>query len=159
MEADGLIRRHRSIDPEYMHLIVREYPLWTLMVGDNQNYVGRMIIWLVREGTMQRKSQLTEAELLELAHVEREAEHALDRLFKPGHINYAWLGNLFHMHGGHGHEHIIPRYPFPVRYRERNYIDSRWGHDYHVPGDKYVPTPRHLCLLRDDIISALPPER
>ncbi len=148
--------KFRSIDPEYQYLIVREYPLWTLMVGDNQNYLGRMIIWLVREGDMQRKSGLTNDELIGLRRVELQAECALKKLFDPGHINYAWLGNRFVLHGGHGHEHLIPRYSKPVTYRARTYTDTRWGNDYHVAGDRYVPPRSELIALRDDIIRALP---
>lgn len=148
--------KYRSIDAEYVDLIIREYENWTLMVHDNQNYLGKMIVWRVRPGHMQRFTDLTPAELMELQLVCRHAEFALYHLFRPDHMNNEMLGNLFHLHGGHAHLHITPRYAKPVLYRGREYIDLRWGRHPHIEGDKYFPTRAELHALRDDIKHRLP---
>jgi diadenosine tetraphosphate (Ap4A) HIT family hydrolase len=142
---------YRSIHPEFVPLIIREYEHWTLLVSDNQNYPGRMVIWLLRPGNMQRFSELTPDEAVELTKVCRHAEFSLAHLFKPAHINYEWQGNLFHLHGGHGHMHLIPRYTFPIRYRGKQYFDTRWGRHPHVDNNKYLPPQVELIALRDDL--------
>ncbi len=147
-------KKYRSIDSEYIHTIVREYERWTLMVSDNQNYLGRMVIWLMREGTMQLYSSLSNAELLELQQVIRDAEFGLHALWAPDHMNYAWLGNLFHEHGGHGHMHLIPRYRKSRWYRGRAYEDKRWGQNF-SPCDAYKPDTVTLHAMRDDLKKAL----
>ncbi len=147
-------QNYRSIHPDFVPQIVREYTHWTLLVSENQNYLGRMIVWLVREGTFQRLSQVSDEEAVELMQVLRETERALHELVQPDHMNYAWLGNLFHLHGGHGHMHMIPRYARSRFYRGRSYPDKRWGHDYHLPDDRYVPPQAVLYGLRDDMKKA-----
>ncbi len=155
VESDGIARPYRSIDPVYTHLILREYEYFTLMLSDNQNFLGRMVIWLVRPGTMQRRSQLSSGEVIELQRIEQHAEAALDRLWKPDHINYAWLGNLFHLHGGHGHEHIVPRYKMWREFDGVRHVDGQWGKNF-SPKSAVYPEEKTIALLCDVIKAALP---
>lgn len=151
-----VVEKYRSIDPEYVPLIVAELDHWTVLVSDNQNYLGRMVVWGLREGEMQRYSHLSVDELVELGIALRKTEAALHALFQPDHMNYAWLGNRFDLHGGHGHMHLIPRYIDARYYRLRPYHDKRWGLDYHVVGDRYVPPRETLLGLRDDMKRVFP---
>jgi diadenosine tetraphosphate (Ap4A) HIT family hydrolase len=50
-------------------------------------------------------------------------------------MNYAWLGNLFHEHGGHGHMHVIPRYAVVREFLGAEFKDERYGDNY-VPYQK-----------------------
>jgi diadenosine tetraphosphate (Ap4A) HIT family hydrolase len=146
--------KYRSIDPEYVPQIIKEYTHWTLSIHENQYYLGRCYIWRVSEGGMQRLSEITPEELLELQEVLKEFEVALKKLWQPDHMNYAWLGNLFHQHGGHGHMHVIPRYKASRTFEGRVYTDERWGKNY-------SPTPSHdldeatLFRIRDAIKEAI----
>jgi len=124
----------------YAQFDIKRYAHWTLRVNENQAYLGRAIIWLKREGDMQRLSSLTEEERKELwDKVLPEYEAALQELFKPDHMNYTWLGNLFHEHKGHGHMHLIPRYVSPREFEGMVFTDENWGHHYKIGEKKDVP--------------------
>ena len=58
--------RYRSIDEPYIPLIIREYDYWTLMIHEDQRYLGRCVIWQVREGCLQDICDLTEEEVKEV---------------------------------------------------------------------------------------------
>lgn len=136
-------------------LVLKEFPLWTLYLHSNQYYLGRAYAWLTREGVMQRLSQLTAAERLELfTAVMPTYETALEYLWRPDHINYAWLGNEIHVHQGHGHMHIIPRYEKPVRFGRVRFVDEQWGKHY-KPYPQQNFSDEFLSTIRDTIRAAL----
>lgn len=127
--------RH-TIEPKYQKTIIKEYEHWTLLLHDNPGpYLGRAVVWLARAGGMQRFSDLAPHESLELTRILKEYEHALHAVWKPDHMNYAWLGNLFHEHGGHGHMHVIPRYAVVREFLGAEFKDERYGDNY-VPYQK-----------------------
>jgi len=146
--------KYRSIDPEYVSQIIKEYTHWTLSIHDNQHYLGRCYIWRVREGGMQRLSGITTEELLELHVVLKELEAALKELWQPDHMNYAWLGNFFQLHDGHGHMHVIPRYKTPRTFDGRIHTDERWGKNY-SPTSPYELDEEALFRIRDAIKEAI----
>lgn len=129
---------YRSIDPEYIPQIIKEYTYWTLSLNADQHYLGRAYAWLVREGGMQRFSEITDEEMAELRIVMREYEAAMTKLWQPDFMNYAWLANLFDAHGGHGHLHLIPRYKTPRTFEGAEFVDGRWGKNY-TPSDEFKP--------------------
>jgi diadenosine tetraphosphate (Ap4A) HIT family hydrolase len=145
---------YRSIDPAYVHQIIREYEHWTLSIHEDQRYLGRCYAWLVREGEMQRFSQLSADELRELHAICKQLEAAWELLWKPDHVNYCMLGNYVHLHAGHGHMHLIPRYKEPREFNGRTYTDDRWGKNY-APATRYVPEATELLAIRDAIKDAL----
>jgi diadenosine tetraphosphate (Ap4A) HIT family hydrolase len=115
----------------YEQFNIKQYTHWTLRVEDSQRYLGQAVAWLERPGDMQRLSSLTEAERNELwSAVFPEYETAIAKLWQPDHINYAWLGNAFSLHNGHGHMHIIPRYKNPRKFENLVFEDGRWGENY-----------------------------
>jgi diadenosine tetraphosphate (Ap4A) HIT family hydrolase len=72
-------------DPEYYEqFVVKEYKYWTLFVNQYQTYLGKAVVWLRREGDMQRLSSLNAEEREELfENILPEYEAALEKIFKP----------------------------------------------------------------------------
>ena len=140
-----------SYSAQYEQFVLKKYQHFTLFLHDDQHYLGRAYAWLVREGEMQRFSQLTRGELIELAMIAKEYEKVLEILWHPDHMNYAWLGNFFHEHKGHGHMHFIPRYKLSRSYAGITFTDGRWGRNY--PGSPALKLEKgKLFAIRDAII-------
>mgnify|MGYP001609300747 CR=1 FL=1 len=98
---------------------------------------------------MQRLSDLTREELYELMiFVLPPYEKAIDHLWRPDHMNYAWLGNESHVHQGHGHMHLIPRYKHPVLFAGLEFHDDQWGKNY-APYPKLGLPQSTLFMIRD----------
>ncbi|HVY72693.1 MAG TPA: hypothetical protein VG984_01415 [Candidatus Paceibacterota bacterium] len=137
-------------DPSfYEQFVVKRYQHWTLLVEEKQRYLGQAVIWLEREGDMQRLSSLSEDERAELwSAVLPEYESAVQKLWQPDHMNYAWLGNLFLSHKGHGHMHVIPRYATSRTFNSVGFKDTRWGQNY-VPYESQEQTIEMAHAVRD----------
>jgi diadenosine tetraphosphate (Ap4A) HIT family hydrolase len=145
----------RNGDPQYAQFDIKHYTHWTLRTGDKQRHLGQALIWLERDGDMQRLSSLTEAERSELWNVVLpEYEAAVQSLWQPDHMNYTWLGNDFHLHSGHGHLHLIPRYKTPRNFAGREFIDDRWGQNY-VPSTQKPAPIAVVHAVRDALISQM----
>lgn len=142
--------KYRSLDPQYEQWIVKEYKYWTIVLNEDQRYLGRCYIWLVREGGMQRFSQISDEENAELRIVMREYEAALQEIWDPDFMNYAWLANLFNEHSGHGHIHLIPRYKESRSFAGVDFIDGRWGKNF-TPCEEFRPTQEVLLQIRDGL--------
>ena len=142
--------RH-SIAPEYEWSILKEYKYWTLLLHEKPSpFLGKAVVWLAREGDMQRYSELTLDELKELQIVLKEYEAALERLWKPDHMNSMWLGNLFHEHGGHGHMHVFPRYKTSREFDGVEFVDKRYG-QFHKPYEEPTFSREQMEKVRDVI--------
>lgn len=117
---------------KYAWLQIEETPYWSLGLHEDQAYIGRAVAWLKRPGTMQRLSDLTLGEWADLSVLMKRYEHAMEIRFQPDHWNYAWLGNFFSEHGGHGHMHLISRYKMErtIQYDGHTFTDTRWGQNY-----------------------------
>lgn len=148
------MEKYRSIDPEYIPLIVKEFRYWTLSINREQRYLGRAYAWLVREGGMQRFSEITDEEMTELRVLMKEYESAVAKLFAPDFMNYCWLANLFAQHGGHGHMHFIPRYKEPRTFAGIEFVDGRWGKNF-TPYEEYEPPEDILFAIRDALRAEL----
>ncbi len=121
----------RFSEPQYDKFILKEYSHWTLFLHDNQSYLGRAYVWLARESRREKLSAISIDERDELWIILSNYEKALDAIWGPAHMNYAWLGNLFAEHGGHGHMHIIPRYAVgPIQFNGELFVDQDWGKMY-----------------------------
>ncbi len=139
------------IAPEFEWSILKEYTYWTLLLAEKPTpFLGKAVVWLAREGEMQRYSSITPYELVELQLVLKAYEGALERLWKPDHMNYMWMGNLFHEHGGHGHMHVFPRYKEPREFAGTKFIDTRWG-KFHKPHETPEFSRAQMGLVRDAI--------
>lgn len=131
---------------------IKRYRFWTVYVAENQQYLGRAVIWLTREGDMQRLSSLTSEERAELWDIVLpEYESAVAKLWAPDHMNYAWLGNYFPAHKGHGHMHVIPRYASSRVFQGNTFVDAEWGNMYgRTPGD----SPKEVVVAVRDALRA-----
>jgi diadenosine tetraphosphate (Ap4A) HIT family hydrolase len=89
-----------------------------------------------------------------LGFVMREYENAMQKLWNPDFMNYAWLANLFIEHGGHGHLHLIPRYEQARRFENVEFIDGRWSKNY-VPYEEFKPEEKLLLGIRDALRQAI----
>ena len=84
----------------------------SLYLPKNQTYRGHCILVLdLRHAS--RPDQLTRAEWRSLCDDLYVAQHAIERVVRPDHMNVASLGNAM----PHLHWHIVPRYEH----------DPRWG--------------------------------
>jgi len=131
-------------------LLLQEYQRWRLYLHQDQCYLGRAYLWLKRPGTMQRFSLLETRDWGEMRKIMLAYELVLGELWKPGHMNYAWLGNDFATHEGHGHMHLIPRYVSPIEFAGATFVDGRWGKNY-APYRKQVESDPMLFKIRDAI--------
>ena len=138
-------------DSEFERLKLKGYLHWTLYLNANQSYLGSAYAWLNRPGEMQRLSQLMWFEMDELfEHVLPQYEKALERFSGPDHVNYAWLGNNFEQHGGHGHMHLVPRYETERRFVGLAFFDVRWGKNY-APRSEWQGSEEVLLKIRDGL--------
>lgn len=142
--------KYRSLDDPYAKWIIKEYTHWTLMLNDDQRYLGRTYAWLLREGEMQRFSEITDEEASELRVVMQENETALRKLWDPDFMNYAWLANFFHLHKGHGHIHFVPRYKDSRTFADVEFVDGRWGNNF-SPYEKFPVAEDVLLKIRDEM--------
>lgn len=147
----------------YNELVLKEYPCWTLYLHTDQYFLGRAYAWLEGDGELQRLSKLTPFERNYLWNqVLPSYESALAKLWRPDHINYAWLGNLIDQHGGHGHLHLIPRYQSSTSSRYANvrmfaghqFADDQWGRNY-APHPALALPDTALLEIRDALRAKL----
>lgn len=104
---------------------------------------------------MQRLSSLNQDERAELWNVVLpEYEMAMQQLWQPDHMNYTWLGNFFHLHKGHGHLHLIPRYKDPRIFNRMDFSDTRWGSNY-VPYPQDAAPMNIILAIRDALIEQM----
>ena len=143
-----------GISAEYEPYVLKGYQYGTLVLHTDQRYLGRAYWWLSRKGTMQRFSNLWAGELVELQLVLQRYELALEQLWSPHHMNYAWLGNFFHKHEGHGHMHIIPRYHEPREFVGVQFVDENWGLNY-TPYKGFPLPDEKLFLICDALRDTL----
>ncbi len=137
----------------YEQFKIKGYKYFNLFIHENQSYLGRSFVWLLREGEMQRLSDLSKEEREELfVNIIPELEQVLRKLWQPDHINYAWLGNHFHTHKGHGHLHIIPRYKSLRKFNTIQFTDERWGENY-APAPKSPISKEFVLSIKEAMIT------
>lgn len=78
----------------------------------------------------------------------REYEAALEKVTQPDFMNYSWLANFFHAHGGHGHIHFLPRYKNTRVFAGITFSDGRWGKNA-WPSEPFKLEEQILFQLRD----------
>lgn len=121
---------------------------WTVVLNDDQGYLGRCYFALNRH----------ETDLTNLSAAERDAlwahfsaiKEALNWVWEPDHYNYVFLMNLEpHLHG-----HIIPRYAAPRSFDGIDFIDGALGKHYDI-ANVQVPPAETLSRIANEIRSAL----
>lgn len=94
---------------------------WSLYLNDNQNLLGKAMLALNRH--CESVLELTGDEWIQLRVGVQEAEHALERLFRPDHYNPMFLMNL----DRHVHLHLVPRYATVRTYAGQDFQDRDFG--------------------------------
>jgi diadenosine tetraphosphate (Ap4A) HIT family hydrolase len=102
---------------------IKVYQHWILTVSFRQHTLGCLIVMAKRE--VERISELSDPELLELRQVMRDLETALNRAsdFQPDRFNYLQLGNALHQL----HFHCIPRYQTIRHFAGQEWVDTTFG--------------------------------
>jgi diadenosine tetraphosphate (Ap4A) HIT family hydrolase len=94
---------------------------WSLYINHNQNLVGKVMIVLNRH--CESVLELTADEWSQLRDEVREAQLALDRMFRPDRYNLMFLMNLV----PHVHLHVVPRYRTARTYAGEVFGDPDFG--------------------------------
>lgn len=117
---------NRIWDPngKYADAVIKEYKYWVVEVSFRQHTLGCFIIFAKRN--IEKISELTTEELIELKNVMNETENSLTNAseFNPDRFNYLQMGNALH----HLHFHGVPRYETNRRFLEKEWIDESFGH-------------------------------
>jgi diadenosine tetraphosphate (Ap4A) HIT family hydrolase len=75
---------------------------------------------------------------------------ALDRLFQPDQLNFAFLMNQ----DAQVHLHVVPRYASPRQWHDREFADAHWGSAF---GDEQRALDRgQLKMMAEEIRAQLP---
>lgn len=143
-----------GVAPQYEKFIIREYQYWTLLLHEDQRYLGRSYAWLRRPGEMQSFFELYPRERDELDRIGAAYESATRKLWQPDLWNDPWLGNEVKSHSGHGHMHLIPRYKEKRIFAGITFFDGRWGRNY-APHAPHKPSEKVLFKIRDAVRDAL----
>ncbi|HYD93061.1 MAG TPA: hypothetical protein VEB18_01215 [Candidatus Paceibacterota bacterium] len=142
---------HRELldSSKFRHLVICEYGPWRLYLAADQRYLGRAYAWLAaRHEDFHRLEDLYTEESEKLQDLMARYSAAVKTLWGSDFVNYAWLGNEFHLHRGHGHMHLIPRYEAAPEFGGRAFPDYRFGKNY-APYEKYEPPEELLFAIRD----------
>jgi diadenosine tetraphosphate (Ap4A) HIT family hydrolase len=136
---------------EYARLTIREYEYWVVHINENQNYLGRSVIWCKRESARDLADAIPE-EQKELFIVLADLKRTLAAAFAPDWFNYAFLGNAVH----HLHCHFIPRYAKPRTFEGLLFEDKHWGDYFESASDKpFTVAPEVLLAIQSEIRRAL----
>lgn len=105
---------------------VCSWSFWQVIMNRNQDYLGKVMLVLVRHET--DITSLTEAEQAEFWQLLTVVRGALSTLFQPDHFNYAFL-----MNGDrHVHFHVIPRYATDREFAGLIFTDGQLGEHYQL---------------------------
>jgi len=91
----------------------------------NQSYLGRCVVWAVRDGDVDMM-EMTEGEKEEFFALGKALKEALITAFGACRINYSNLQNTEH----HLHFHFIPRYSTPKTFLGHVFVDEKHGRNY-----------------------------
>lgn len=142
-------------DPRFAELCIFEGLEWRIYLNEDQRYLGRAYVWLKRHRDMHDITDLMPDEWTELLIILRTYGHFVRDQWGAAIVNYAWLGNEYHLHRGHAHMHVIPRYAAPPSRNGHTFPDERFGKNYQ-PYEK-LKLPRPVLLdLADEVRTLFP---
>lgn len=134
---------------DYSRFLIKTYAHWSVSVHQNQGYLGRCVVWCLRDDALDL-ADATPEEQKELFVVLNDLRKAATTLFRPDWFNYAFLGNeTRHLHG-----HFLPRYASPREFAGMTFTDERWGRNYQTDG-AFVTPPEVLEAVRLGLKEAL----
>ena len=97
---------------------------WRTVLNRNQNLLGKCFIALRRHADA--VIELTTDEWTDLHGQISRLSHSLDAVFRPDHVNLAFLQNQ----DRHVHLHVIPRYAGVREFAGLTFTDPRFGDHY-----------------------------
>jgi diadenosine tetraphosphate (Ap4A) HIT family hydrolase len=124
--------------------VVEKNERWTMVVNQDQAFLGRCFFALARHET--DVTRLSQTERDSLWEYFGRAKAALDELFKPDHYNYVFLMNVT----PHLHAHIIPRYAGTRDFAGETFTDGRLGDHYDTQASHVLSEEAY-----DDLVTAL----
>lgn len=128
---------------DYSPFVVKDYTHWTVLVHENQSYLGRLVVWCKRADVLDL-ADATPEERDELFLILSIIRNAATEIFKPDWFNYAFLGNeTRHLHG-----HFIPRYASERTFDDFVFRDERWGYNYQTDHN-FITPPTTLEKIRN----------
>lgn len=126
---------------------MKTFPSWRLYLHENQTYLYRCYLWLSGEHTdLQQRPQLTSTQREHLDAAVWTVHQALAQLSMPDMVNALYAGNEYHLHRGHAHLHLIPRYYNPPTFAGIRFPDVRFGKLHGPYGE---------CDLPEDVMEAI----
>ncbi len=113
---------------------IKEYKYWEVFIPENQDYLGRCVVWCKRENALDL-TDATGKEREELFLILRELKKTLIKTFQPDWFNYSFLGNNIR----HLHCHFIPRYAKPKIFEGIKFEDKLFGDNWKTDHDFIIP--------------------
>ena len=140
-------------------LAVVRTPYWRVFLNRDQRYLGRCYAWyLGGHADLQNAIDLPSAASKEFwERIAPKFSRGVTRIWGATHVNYAYLGNETHIHRGHAHWHLIPRYfNGTPKFFDTDFGDQRIGRNY-TPREPLILPEAKLIEIRDVLRSMYGP--
>lgn len=131
--------------------IIEQGRHWTIATNLNQNLIGRLVVVLVRD--QESVTEVSPAEWMSLHHAICRTRGALDALFRPDQVNYAFLMNQ----DAQVHLHVVPRYRTPREWLGEWFEDAHYGELF--GHEQRILSTDRLGRLAEDVRRSLPGEQ
>jgi diadenosine tetraphosphate (Ap4A) HIT family hydrolase len=135
-----------TVDPA---TVLREGPIWRVVLNKNQNLLGKTMLVLRRSSTDVLDVRPEEWDAF--THELRSVRAAIDELFQPDQWNHVFLMNA----DPQVHCHVVPRYASPREWAGLTFVDPHYGELF--GHEQRVLPPPQLKSLREDIEARLRP--
>lgn len=114
--------------------LIKNYTYWGVYVFSNQGYLGRCVVWCLRDDALDL-TDATPEEMEEFAVIITKLKVALEKEFAVDWMNYSFLGNA----DRHLHAHVVPRYASSRTLLGHTFTDERWGRNWRLDHDFVTP--------------------
>ncbi len=137
------------MDNNHSQNLIKEYQYWAVYVHENQEYLGRCVVWCKRQDALDF-ADVTVEEQAELFKVLTDVRKAVKKCFQPDWLNYTFLGNKTrHLHG-----HFVPRYEKPRIFEGITFTDQLYGHNYRTNPD-FILSEDVIQKIKTSLIAAI----
>ncbi len=127
---------------DYSKFLIKQYRYWGVYVAQDQNYLGRCVVWCDRADAI-HLTDATNEERDELFTILKELKIASEKTFGGEWFNFAFLGNETH----HLHCHFVPRYSSTKEFEGLIFTDELWGGNFETDAT-FVVSPYILEEIR-----------
>lgn len=146
-----------SNERDFEQDLISQYQYWAVYLHENQSYLGRTYIALLRGSDNEEIDPFIDTnieEREELTSIFNGLKTALDVLYQPTRLNYSNLRNQWH----HCHWHVVPRYEGEENGRRTidgfNFYDMNKGKNY-APAPKLELPENIFQKIKVDLFEAL----